>query len=248
MTAKLVWIDAITQRPAIRYCTSPVRVRVKKASDRRWRWRKTAARRSCITRWPTWFERSVWKTPRAPVAIAIAMIPPALKESAVVSFRAIASRTRLSRNAGRTPSPADATIRTRTALSRSLYGANSRPIRRELTRRTAGSTGRSGGASAEWKNMPTRYESTQRGAPGGGHGAPGSGRSEHRPDRQVEDPDLRELVAGDRERSPDRAQRCAVAIEVPLVAADEAGGALAERLPRLRGGVVLGRHHHAVEH
>ena len=34
-------------------CTSPVRVRVKKASDRRCRCRKTAARRSCITRWPT---------------------------------------------------------------------------------------------------------------------------------------------------------------------------------------------------
>ena len=33
--------------------TSPVRVRVKKPSDSRWRCRKTAARRSCITRWPT---------------------------------------------------------------------------------------------------------------------------------------------------------------------------------------------------
>ena len=31
-------------------CTSPVRVRVKKASDSRCRCRKTAARRSCITR------------------------------------------------------------------------------------------------------------------------------------------------------------------------------------------------------
>ena len=47
----------------IRDCTSPVRVRVKKASDSRCRWRKTAARRSCITRWPTWFESSVWTTP-----------------------------------------------------------------------------------------------------------------------------------------------------------------------------------------
>ena len=34
-------------------CTSPVRVRVKKASDKRCRCRNTAARRSCITRWPT---------------------------------------------------------------------------------------------------------------------------------------------------------------------------------------------------
>ena len=33
----------------IRDCTSPVRVRVKNASDRRCRWRKTAVRRSCIT-------------------------------------------------------------------------------------------------------------------------------------------------------------------------------------------------------
>jgi hypothetical protein len=34
-------------------CTSPVRVRVKKASDSRCRCRNTAARKSCITRWPT---------------------------------------------------------------------------------------------------------------------------------------------------------------------------------------------------
>ena len=51
----------------IRDCTSPVRVRVKNASERRCRWRNTAARRSCITRWPTWFESSVWTTPRIPV-------------------------------------------------------------------------------------------------------------------------------------------------------------------------------------
>ena len=66
----------------IRDCTSPVRVRVKNASDRRCRCRKTAARRSCITRWPTWFESSVWITPSTPVTIAIAIIPPALHESA----------------------------------------------------------------------------------------------------------------------------------------------------------------------
>ena len=61
----------------IRDCTSPVRVRVKNASDRRWRWRKTAARRSWITRWPTWFEKSVWITPRTPLITAITIIPPA---------------------------------------------------------------------------------------------------------------------------------------------------------------------------
>ena len=61
----------------MRDCTSPVRVRVKNASERRCRWRKTAARRSCITRWPTWFESSVWTTPSTPLTIAIAIIPPA---------------------------------------------------------------------------------------------------------------------------------------------------------------------------
>ena len=45
---------------AMRAWTSPVRVRVKNASDRRCRWRYTAERRSCITRWPTWLESSVW--------------------------------------------------------------------------------------------------------------------------------------------------------------------------------------------
>ena len=47
----------------IRDCTSPVRVRVKNASESRCRCRKTAVRRSCITRWPTWFESSVCQTP-----------------------------------------------------------------------------------------------------------------------------------------------------------------------------------------
>ena len=61
----------------IRDCTSPVRVRVKNASDRRCRCRNTAVRRSCITRWPTWFESSVCHTPSTPVTTAIAIIPPA---------------------------------------------------------------------------------------------------------------------------------------------------------------------------
>ena len=61
----------------IRDCTSPVRVRVKNASESRCRWRKTAARRSCMTRWPTWFERSVCITPSTPVTTAMAIIPPA---------------------------------------------------------------------------------------------------------------------------------------------------------------------------
>ena len=60
--------------------TSPVRVRVKNASDSRCRCRKTAARRSCITRWPTWFESSVCHTPRMPLTIAITIMPAANSE------------------------------------------------------------------------------------------------------------------------------------------------------------------------
>src|SRR5438270_6048198 len=81
-------------------------------------------------------------------------MPPALNESAVVSLRPIASRTRLSRKAGTTPSPAETTISRSTPPSRSLYGTKSGPMRRKFARRLAGSAGRSGDASAEWKNMP----------------------------------------------------------------------------------------------
>ena len=130
-------------------CTSPVRVRVKKASDRRCRCRKTAARKSCITRWPTWFDNRVWITPSTPVTTAIAIIPAALSESALVSFCWIASSTRWSRKAGTTPSPAERTIKNSTPPSRRLYGANSGPMRRRFARRTAGSAGRSGGALEE---------------------------------------------------------------------------------------------------
>ena len=45
---------------AMRDCTSPVRVRVKNASDIRCRCRYTFARRSCMTAWPTWLESHVW--------------------------------------------------------------------------------------------------------------------------------------------------------------------------------------------
>ncbi len=38
-----------------------------------------------MTRWPTWFESSVWTTPSAPVTIAIAIIPPAFHEIAALS-------------------------------------------------------------------------------------------------------------------------------------------------------------------
>ena len=102
----------------MRDCTSPVRVRVKNASESRCRWRKTAVRRSCITRWPTWFESSVCQTPSTPVTIAIAIIPPAKSESRVVSLRWIACSTPRSRNAGTTPSAAETRISASTPPSR----------------------------------------------------------------------------------------------------------------------------------
>ena len=141
----------------MRDCTSPVRVRVKKASERRCRWRKTAARRSCMTRCPTWFESSVWITPRMPATIAITIIAAALTETPRVSCASIATRTRRSRNAGSTPRPALTTISPSSPESRRQYGLKSRPIRRMFARRTSGSAGRSGGASPRsWKNIPIR--------------------------------------------------------------------------------------------
>src|SRR5205814_5588497 len=49
---------------------------------------------------------------------------------------------------------AERTMSRSTPPSRALYGANSRPTRRRFARRTAGSAGRTGAASEEWKNMP----------------------------------------------------------------------------------------------
>ncbi len=144
----------------MRDCTSPVRVRVKNASDNRCRWRKTAARRSCMTRCPTWFESSVWITPRTPVTTAIAIIPPAFQEIAALSCAPMATRTRRSKKAGTTPRAALTTMSASSPASRRLYGATSGRIRRWLARRTAGSAGRSAGASLEWKNIPIATQGT----------------------------------------------------------------------------------------
>ena len=116
----------------IRDCTSPVRVRVKKASESRCRWRKTAARRSCITRWPTWFESSVWITPRMPATIAITIIAAALIESAARVVRLDRLEDALSRNAGTTPRPAVRTISPSRPESRGQYGLKSAPIAAEV--------------------------------------------------------------------------------------------------------------------
>src|SRR5579862_3959953 len=95
-------------------------------------------------------------TPSTPVATAIAIIAPAFTDSAVVSLRPIASSTRLSRNAGRTPRPADATMSSSTPVSRTRYGEKSPPIWRRFARLTAASAGRSGTSCAVCQNMLTR--------------------------------------------------------------------------------------------
>ena len=70
---------------AMRDCTSPVRVCVKKASDMRCRCAYTEARRSCITRWPTWLEIHVCATPITLVMTDSAIIPATSSMTSVVS-------------------------------------------------------------------------------------------------------------------------------------------------------------------
>ena len=54
-----------------------------------------------MTRWPTWFESSVWMTPRTPVRIAIAIIPATSTFSSDRSRSGSASsKIRSSRKAG----------------------------------------------------------------------------------------------------------------------------------------------------
>src|ERR1039458_1545073 len=51
----------------MRDCTSPLRVRVKKATDCRCRWPNTLVRSPGTTRWPTLVLIQVWITPKADV-------------------------------------------------------------------------------------------------------------------------------------------------------------------------------------
>jgi hypothetical protein len=104
---------------AIRDWTSPVRVRVKNANDIRCRCRYTAARRSCITRWPTTFEMYVCHTPIAAVAIAIPIIPSTSSvSSAPLCCGSAVSSTSRSRKGEIMLSPEANTIRAMTAASR----------------------------------------------------------------------------------------------------------------------------------
>ena len=103
----------------IRDCTSPVRVRVKNASESRWRCRKTAVRRSCMTRCPTWFESSVCQTPSAPVKIGdrdhAARVD---REGSSCRAAGSPAAPTLRRNAGTTPIAAEIRIRPSTIESR----------------------------------------------------------------------------------------------------------------------------------
>ena len=139
----------------IRDCTSPVRVRVKNASESRCRWRKTAARRSCITRWPTWFERSVWITPSTPVTTAIAIIPPAFRDRAPCRSGPGSPGGRAGAGTpGSRRAPAEKTISASSRAQPALVGREQGADPPQV-RAAHGRVGRTlGPALDEWKNMP----------------------------------------------------------------------------------------------
>ena len=77
-----------------RDCTSPARVRVKKPSDWRCRWVKTAVRSSCMTRWPTWVDSHVCTTPSSWVTAATATMRAGPRARAAARPAAAARRRR----------------------------------------------------------------------------------------------------------------------------------------------------------
>ena len=88
----------------MRDCTSPVRVRVKKAIDWRCRWANTSVRSPCMTRWPTWVLIQVCTTPSTEVTAATATMPAVSRTSSrrSCSGRAV-SITARSRNGEASP-------------------------------------------------------------------------------------------------------------------------------------------------
>ena len=86
---------------AMRDCTSPVRVRVKKASESRCRCAYTDARRSCMTSWPMRLESQVCPTPMTPVTIGIATMPATSRSSWCVSILSPFANTPSSRSRSR---------------------------------------------------------------------------------------------------------------------------------------------------
>ena len=98
--------------------TSPVRVRVKKATDCRCRWPKTLVRRPCMTCWPTLVLIQVWITPKAEVTAAMPIIAATSRISSrrFRSGRAV-SITARSRNGEATPTMEEATMMAVTMVS-----------------------------------------------------------------------------------------------------------------------------------
>ena len=95
----------------MRDCTSPVRVRVKKAIDWRCRWEKTLVRSSCMTCWPTFVLIQVWITPKAEVTAATATMP-ITSQASSCRFRcgSAVSMTARSRNGDARPTSEEATM------------------------------------------------------------------------------------------------------------------------------------------
>ena len=95
----------------MRDCTSPVRVRVKKAIDWRCRCAKTSVRSRCMTCWPTRVEIQVCTTPNAEVTAATATMPMTSQTSRRTSRSGSAlSMTARSRNGEAMPTIEDATM------------------------------------------------------------------------------------------------------------------------------------------
>ena len=102
----------------MRDCTSPVRVRVKKAIDCRCRWAKTSVRSRCMTCWPTLVLIQVWTTPRAEVTAATASMPTTSQTSRVrFCCGSAVSMTARSRNGEAIATMDDATMIAMTMVS-----------------------------------------------------------------------------------------------------------------------------------
>jgi hypothetical protein len=114
--------------------TSPVRVRVKKASDWRCRWLNRSTRSRCMTRCPVRVLIQVCTTPKAAVNAAIATMAMTSQTSSRRLRRGIAlSITARSRNGEARPTSDDATMSSVTSASGQRKGQNSFPIRRRDT-------------------------------------------------------------------------------------------------------------------
>jgi DNA-binding MarR family transcriptional regulator len=117
-----------------RDCTSPPLVRVKKPSDWRCRWLKTAVRRPCMTCCPTVVDSQVCTTPSTAVTAETASMPATASSNSETSGRGSASSmTRRIRNGVARAIVDDATISRTTRPSCHRYGRNSAATRLQRT-------------------------------------------------------------------------------------------------------------------